>query len=159
MDKKLRDEIFLKEALKLARRAFFVGEVPVGAVVVKDGTIIGRGFNQKESLKDPTAHAEIVAIREACSVLGDWRLEGCTLFCTLEPCVMCCGAIIQARIDRVVYCAADPKFGGVESLYNLLSDKRSNHVVQYQRKDVKEAVELLRRFFKKLREGEVPESG
>ena len=146
------DLFFLKEALKEAEKAFGYGEVPIGAVVVKDGEVISRGFNRKEFLQDPTAHAEVVAIREAARRLNSWRLEGCTLYSTVEPCVMCCGAIIQSRIDKVVYAVPDPKFGGVESLYSLLSDERSNHRPEIVKLELKEAEELLRRFFKILRE-------
>ncbi|WP_457679287.1 nucleoside deaminase [Thermovibrio sp.] len=142
---------FLKEALKEAKKAFSYGEVPIGAVIVKDGEVISRGFNRKEFLQDPTAHAEIVAIREASRKLNSWRLTGCTLYSTVEPCVMCCGAIIQSRIERVVYAVPDPKFGGVESLFNLLSDERSNHRPEVLKVELKEAEELLKSFFKLLR--------
>ncbi len=147
----MEDLFFLKEALKEAQKAFSYGEVPVGAVVVKDGSIISRAFNRKEFLQDPTAHAEILAIREASRKLGSWRLTGCTLYSTVEPCVMCAGAIIQCRVERVVYAVADPKFGGVESLYSILSDPRSNHRPQVLRVELPQAAELLRKFFKLLR--------
>ena len=146
------DYQFLLEALKEAKKAFKYGEVPIGAVVVKDGKIISRAFNRKEFLQDPTAHAEILAIREASRKLNSWRLNGCTLYSTVEPCIMCCGAIIQSRIDRVVYSIPDPKFGGVESLYKILEDKRVNHRPEVNRIYIKEAEELLRKFFKLLRE-------
>ena len=153
------DKIFLLHALSEAKKAFYLGEVPVGAVIVKDGKIISKGFNSKEFLQKSTAHAEIIAIERACEKLGSWRLEGCTLYTTLEPCIMCCGAILQARIERVVYSAKDPKFGGVESLYRLLDDERLNHRVKVERIELKEAEELLKRFFRYLRSGEVPEPG
>lgn len=146
------DYQFLLEALKEAKKAFKYGEVPIGAVVVKDGKIISRAFNRKEFLQDPTAHAEILAIRKASRKLNSWRLNGCTLYSTVEPCIMCCGAIIQSRIDRVVYSIPDPKFGGVESLYKILEDKRVNHRPEVNRIYIKEAEELLKKFFKLLRE-------
>ncbi len=142
---------FLQEALSEARKAFSYGEVPIGALVVKDGEIISRAFNRKEFLQDPTAHAEILAIREASRKLNSWRLNGCTLYSTVEPCVMCCGAIIQSRISRVVYSVPDPKFGGVESLYSILSDERNNHRPVVEKVELPEAAELLKEFFKRLR--------
>ncbi len=142
---------FLQEALSEARKAFSYGEVPIGALIVKDGEIISRAFNRKEFLQDPTAHAEILAIREASRKLNSWRLNGCTLYSTVEPCVMCCGAIIQSRISRVVYSVPDPKFGGVESLYSILSDERNNHRPVVERVELPEAAELLKEFFKRLR--------
>jgi tRNA(adenine34) deaminase len=121
------DEYFMRQALKLAEQAYANQEVPVGAVVVYEGRVIGKGYNQRQSLNDPTAHAEVLAITAAASSLGDWRLSGATLYVTLEPCIMCSGAIILSRVDRVVYGASDPKAGAVESLYKLLSDDRLNH--------------------------------
>ncbi|WP_456342562.1 nucleoside deaminase [Thermovibrio sp.] len=147
----MEDLLFLNEALKEAEKAFSYGEVPVGAVIVKDGRIISRAFNRKEFLQDPTAHAEILAIREASRKLNSWRLTGCTLYSTVEPCAMCAGAIIQARVERVVYAVADPKFGGVESLFKILSDRRVNHRPEVVKIELEEAVELLRSFFKLLR--------
>ena len=146
------DYQFLLEALEEAKKAFKYGEVPIGAVVVKDGKIVSRAFNRKEFLQDPTAHAEIIAIREASRKLNSWRLNGCTLYSTVEPCIMCCGAIIQSRIDRIVYSIPDQKFGGVESLYKILEDKRVNHRPEVNKIYVKEAEELLKKFFKLLRE-------
>jgi len=121
------DSYFMGRALKLAEEAFENDEVPVGAVIVHENKIIGRGYNQRQMLSDPTAHAEILAITAAAEAMNDWRLSGTTLYVTLEPCVMCAGAIILARIDRVVYAARDPKAGAVESLYKILSDDRLNH--------------------------------
>ncbi len=121
------DEYFMREALKLAERAFAENEVPVGAVIVRDGVIIGKGYNQREMLNDPTAHAEMIAITSAATAVEDWRLNDCTLYVTLEPCLMCAGAIVLARIGRIVYGADDPKAGAVRSLYNVLEDKRLNH--------------------------------
>ena len=114
-------------ALDQARRAMAQDEVPVGAVIVHDGRAIAAAHNSRESLHDPTAHAEMIAITQAASALNDWRLEGCTLYVTLEPCPMCAGAIVQARIPQVVYGATDPKAGAVQTLYQLLSDRRLNH--------------------------------
>ena len=148
----MEDILFLKEALKEARKAFSFGEVPVGAVVVKNGEVVARAFNRKEFLQDPTAHAELLAIREASRKLRSWRLSGCCLYSTLEPCVMCCGAIIQSRLDRVVYAVADPKFGAVESLFTILSEPKNNHRVKAERLDLPEAEALLKTFFKNLRE-------
>lgn len=121
------DDAFMRVALRLAEQAFEVDEVPVGAAVVRDGKVIGKGFNQRQMLNDPTAHAEILAITAAAEAIGDWRLEDCTLYVTLEPCLMCAGAIVLARIARVVYGADDPKAGAVKSLYQVLADGRLNH--------------------------------
>jgi tRNA(adenine34) deaminase len=121
---------YMRLALVEAQTALAEDEVPIGAVIVRDGRVIGTGHNQREMLKDPTAHAEMIAITQAAATLGDWRLEDCTLYVTLEPCPMCCGAILQARIAVVVYGAADPKAGAVESLFRLLSDNRLNHRCQ-----------------------------
>ncbi|WP_145250313.1 tRNA adenosine(34) deaminase TadA [Aeoliella mucimassa] len=121
------DERFMREALRQAAAAVEVGEVPVGAVVVRDGDIVAAAHNQRETLHDPTAHAEMIAITQAAAALGSWRLAGCTLYVTLEPCPMCAGAIVNSRLPRVVYGAIDPKAGAVESLYQLLTDARLNH--------------------------------
>ena len=117
----------MRAALEQAEQAMAVGEVPVGAVVVREDRIIAAAHNQRETLHDPTAHAEIIAITQAAAALCDWRLERCTLYVTLEPCPMCAGAILQARVPVVVYGATDPKAGAVQSLMNLLGDKRLNH--------------------------------
>lgn len=114
-------------ALELARQAFDEDEVPVGAVIVQHDQIIGTGYNQREQLHDPTAHAEMIAITQAAEFLGDWRLLDCTLYCTLEPCPMCAGAIVQARLPSVVYGTTDPKAGACVSLYQILNDSRLNH--------------------------------
>ena len=114
-------------ALEEARRAESDGEVPIGALVVLDGRIVGRGRNQVIAASDPTAHAEILALREAAAALGNYRLTGATLYVTLEPCAMCCGAAVNARVARVVYGATDPKAGAAQSLYRLLEDRRLNH--------------------------------
>jgi tRNA(adenine34) deaminase len=123
----LTDADCMREALALAAQAQAVGEVPVGAVVVRDGEIVGRGFNRPISSKDPTAHAEIVAMRDAAARLGNYRLAGCDLFVTLEPCIMCSGAMMHARINRVVFGARDPKTGACGSVLDLFADGRVNH--------------------------------
>ena len=124
------DQYFMGEALRQAQRAYMKQEVPVGAVIVHEGRVIARAHNQREGLHDPTAHAEMIAITQAAESLGSWRLEGCSLYVTLEPCPMCAGAIIQARIPLVVYGATDPKAGAVRTLYRLLEDTRLNHTCQ-----------------------------
>jgi tRNA(adenine34) deaminase len=124
------EEAFMRAALEEAERGLLGGEVPVGAVVVQDGAIVGGAHNAPIALNDPTAHAEILALREAGRKLGNYRLTGATLYVTVEPCPMCCGAVLQARVARVVYGAADPKAGAVESLYQLLDDARVNHRVE-----------------------------
>lgn len=146
------DELFMREALAEARKAFAKDEVPVGAVVVKDGRVIGRGHNLRETLKDPTAHAEIIALREAAGEVGSWRLNGTTVYVTLEPCPMCAGALVLARIERLVFGAYDPKAGAVASLMGILSDERLNHQVEYTGGVLaKESQDLLREFFKERR--------
>jgi tRNA(adenine34) deaminase len=117
----------MRQALNEARAALAVDEVPVGAVIVCQGRVIAAAHNQRETLNDPTAHAEIIAITQAAAALESWRLEDCTMYVTLEPCPMCAGAIVQARMPRVIYGAIDPKAGAVESLYQILSDPRLNH--------------------------------
>ena len=123
-------EYFMDLALKEAARAFDVDEVPIGCVIVREGRVIGRAHNQRELLHDPTAHAEIIAITQAAEALGDWRLTETTLYVTLEPCLMCAGAIVLGRIPRVVFGVRDPKGGAVRSLYETLEDKRLNHQVE-----------------------------
>lgn len=126
------DQLFMRAALDLARQAALAGEVPVGAVVVKDGEIVGRGSNAPISRHDPSAHAEILALRDAALHLGNYRLVGCELFVTLEPCVMCVGAMFHARISRVVFGAPDPKTGAAGSLLDLFAETRLNHHAQVQ---------------------------
>jgi len=121
------DQSLMRAALQQAHLAQQAGEVPIGCVVVRDGEIIASAHNRRILDSDPTAHAEILAIRAAAETIGDWRLEGCHLVVTLEPCCMCAGAIVLARLDRLVYGAADPKAGGVETLYEICSDDRLNH--------------------------------
>jgi tRNA(adenine34) deaminase len=123
----VNDETFMREALSLARRAAEAGEVPVGAVVVKDAAVIGRGHNRPVSGRDPTAHAEIIALRNAAQNVGNYRLADCSLYVTLEPCAMCAGAIMHARIGRVIYGTPDPKSGACGSVVNLFAEDRLNH--------------------------------
>jgi tRNA(adenine34) deaminase len=142
------DEELMAVALDEARRGLAAGEVPVGAVVVVGGEIVGRAHNAPVALSDPTAHAEVLALREAARTAGNYRLTGATLVTTVEPCAMCCGAALHARVARVVYGAADPKAGAVESLYRLLDDARLNHRVKAQGGvRAREAAELLTTFF------------
>jgi tRNA(adenine34) deaminase len=121
------DAIYMRQALDQARNAWALGEVPVGAIVVKDGEIIATGFNQPIGTHDPTAHAEIMALRAAAAILGNYRLPGCELFVTLEPCAMCSGAMLHARLARVVYGASDPKTGACGSIVNLFEQNQLNH--------------------------------
>ena len=144
---------FMNFALEQARQGGEKGEVPVGAVVVHDNQIIGSGYNQREKLQSPTAHAEIFAIENASRALGNWRLTECDLYVTLEPCVMCAGAILQARLRRVVFGCLDPKAGAVVSLYRLCEDQRLNHQVPaLGRVLAEECAILLSEFFTLLRE-------
>ena len=121
---------WMRRALDQARRAFEADEVPIGAVVVHEEQVIGEGFNQREMLSDPTAHAEMIAITQAAQALGSWRLDGCALYVTLEPCPMCAGAIVQARLPLVVYGCTDPKAGACDTLYRITTDPRLNHRAQ-----------------------------
>ena len=142
----------MQAALDEALAADEAGEVPVGAVVVREGRIIGRGHNQRETLHDPTAHAEMLAITAAASHLGDWRLSGCTLYVTLEPCAMCAGAIVLARVDRLVFATDDPKTGACGSLYTITTDPRSNHQVSVTRGVMEgPCAAVLRDFFARQR--------
>jgi tRNA(adenine34) deaminase len=144
----------MRRALELAQRAAQLGEVPVGAVVYEtaSGRTVGEGYNRRHLDKDPTAHAELLAIRQAAFTLGDWRLSGCTLAVTLEPCPMCAGLIVNARLGRLLYGAADPKAGAVETLYRLTEDPRLNHrVTPIGGVLAEQASELLTSFFKGLR--------
>jgi len=146
------DAYWMKKALNQARKAEALGEVPIGAVIIKDGTILGRGFNQRECKNDPSAHAEMIAVRQASKKLNAWRLTGTTLYVTLEPCPMCMGAILLARMDRVVFGCLDPKAGAAGSLYNLAEDRRFNHRVELAGGVLKEECsEILSNFFRKLR--------
>ncbi|ACL70825.1 tRNA adenosine(34) deaminase TadA [Halothermothrix orenii] len=156
------DEDFMELALEEARKALALEEVPIGAVVVCNGEIVGSGHNLKETENDPTAHAEIVAIRDAARKLSSWRLNECQLYVTIEPCPMCAGAIMQARLQRVVYGAVDPKAGVAGSLYNLLQDNRFNHTVELKSGVLAaECRQIIKDFFSELRQtrGRVGESG
>ena len=147
------DRRFMEQALAEARKALASDDVPVGAVVVRDGQIIGRGCNQREKLADPTAHAELIALTAAAAAIGHWRLEGCTLYVTLEPCPMCAGALVLARLDRLVFGAFDPKSGACGSLYNIPQDPRLNHRLEVAGGVLAEpCAELLRDFFRRQRE-------
>ena len=146
------DDYFMREALRQAARADEAGEVPVGAVIVRDGVMIARAHNQRERLKDPTAHAEMVALTQAAAALDAWRLTGCTLYVTVEPCVMCAGAMVLARVTRLVYGADDPKAGACASLYRIPSDPRLNHSIETVSGVLaEESSELLREFFRARR--------
>ena len=146
-------EFFMREALKEAQKAYDQAEVPIGAVVVLNGEIIGRGYNIREKEQDATLHAEIKAIRQANQHLGSWRLEDCELFVTLEPCPMCSGAMILARLKKVTFGAFDPKAGTAGTFMNLLQDERFNHRVEVEQGILEdECKEILQTFFKGLRE-------
>ncbi len=148
----MRDEYFMEQALMMARKALRHKEVPIGAVVVRDHVIIARGHNLTRTFHDPTAHAELIAIRRATEVLKDWRLTGCTLYCTVEPCVQCAGACLLSRVSRLVFGCRDPKAGAVRSLYTLCSDARLNHQVEITEGVLRVKAEtLLRSFFQSLR--------
>jgi tRNA(adenine34) deaminase len=148
------DNKFMLEALKEAELAKAKGEVPVGAIIVRNGQVIGRGHNLREKMRSPLAHAELLAIDEASLTLNSWRLEDCTIYVTLEPCPMCAGAIIQSRIERLVYGASDPKGGCAGTIINLVEDERFNHQVSENISGImgKEAAEQLSSFFQELRE-------
>ncbi|MCB9011226.1 MAG: nucleoside deaminase [Actinobacteria bacterium] len=147
-----RDEHFMRLALREAVAAGEQGDVPIGAVVVKDGEVVGTGRNEREARPDPTAHAEVLALRAAALTLGGWRLQGAVLYCTLEPCPMCAGAIQQARIARVVYGAPDHKIGSAGSVVNILQDARLLHRVEVQSGVLAaDSLEVMRRFFEDRR--------
>lgn len=146
------DEKFMKKALKEAKKAYALDEVPIGCVIVYGGKIIARGYNRRNTDKSTLAHAEIIAIKKATKKLGDWRLEGCTMYITLEPCQMCAGAIVQARVDRVVIGSMNKKAGCAGSVINLLDMKEFNHQVELTRGVLEEeSSTMLSEFFKELR--------
>jgi tRNA(adenine34) deaminase len=146
------DERWMGEALRQAAAALEKDEVPVGCIVVHNGRVVGRAHNQRETLQDPTAHAEMIAITQAAEALSSWRLAGRTLYVTLEPCIMCAGAMILARIDRVVYGAKDPKAGAVDSVFHILDERRLNHRVQITGGVLSEACgQILTEFFRTKR--------
>lgn len=153
MTKQSDDERFMREAYKQAKKAYALGEVPIGCVIVHDGKIIGRGYNRRNTDKSTLSHAEITAIRKASKVIGDWRLEECTLYVTLEPCQMCAGAIVQARIPRVVMACMNPKAGCAGSVLNILEMEGFNHQVNVRRGVMEEECSrMLSGFFRELRE-------
>lgn len=146
-------EKYMKEALKQAKKAYALGEVPIGCVIVHEGKIIGRGYNRRNTDKNTLSHAEITAIRKASKIIGDWRLEECTLYVTLEPCQMCAGAIVQARIPEVVMGCMNPKAGCAGSILNILEMPQFNHQVTVSRGILEEECsEMLKTFFTELRE-------
>jgi len=149
------DEHYMRLALEEARAATDRDEVPVGCVVVHEGRVIARGHNQRESLGDPTAHAEIVALRQAAAALGTWHLEGTTLYVTVEPCCMCAGALVNARVGRLVYGIGQPKSGACESLYNIPQDPRLNHRLEVRSGVLAEEARALLREFFRVRRGQV----
>ena len=150
-----KDEFFMKQAILLAQKARDEGEVPVGALVVKDGEIIGSGYNLRETHRMATAHAEILAIEEACRRIGSWRLEGCTIYVTLEPCPMCAGALINSRIDRVVFGAKDAKAGCLGSVINFNSYPFNHAFEVTEGVCESECVELLGEFFRSARKNNI----
>lgn len=148
----LPNERFMQEALKEAKKGFLKNEVPVGAVLVKDGRIIARSYSKVKTLKDPTAHAEILVIKKAAKKLINERLNGCILYVTLEPCAMCAGALVLARVEKIFYGAAEPKTGGIKSVFRITSSKKLNHRIKSEGGVLaKESSGLLRKFFKARR--------
>jgi tRNA(adenine34) deaminase len=146
------DELWMEEALRCAQRALEAGEVPVGAVVVRDGGIVGRGWNRNITDSDPTAHAEVIALREAGATVGNHRLEDCALFVTIEPCAMCAGALVHARIQRLVYGADDPKAGAVHSVLQVLNHPQLNHKTEVRSGVLAgRSAEVLQTFFRNRR--------
>ncbi len=153
-DQEKTDERYMREAIRQARKAYAIGDVPIGCVIVRDGEVIARGYNRRSYDKDPLAHAELRAIKKASRKLGDWRLEGCTLYVTLEPCPMCAGAIVQARIDRVVIGCMSPKSGCAGSVMNLLQEPEFNHQADLTTGVLEEDCSaLMTGFFQDLRKG------
>ncbi|MCB6201465.1 tRNA adenosine(34) deaminase TadA [Extibacter muris] len=147
------DEKFMKEAIRQARKAYALNETPIGCVIVYEGKIIGRGYNRRNTDKNTLAHAEITAIRKASRKIGDWRLEGCTLYVTLEPCPMCAGAIVQSRMDRVVVGCMNPKAGCAGSVLNVLQTKGFNHQTELTTGVCQEECSgMMKSFFKELRQ-------
>lgn len=146
------DDVYMKMAIDQAFLAEEGGDVPIGCVIVYDGRVIAKACNQREMLNDPTAHAEILALTQAAAALETWRLHGCTMYVTLEPCPMCAGALVLARMDRVVYGCEDPKTGAVKSLYNITQDERLNHLVEVTGGVMEDdCVSVLRGFFRRRR--------
>lgn len=144
---------YMKEAIRQAKKAYALGEVPIGCVIVHEGKIIGRGYNRRTTEKNPLAHAEMIAIRKASRKLGDWRLEGCRMYVTLEPCQMCAGAIVQARMEKVVIGCMNPKAGCAGSILDLLREEAFNHQAEVETGVLEtECSEMMKAFFKELRE-------
>ena len=147
-----KDVVFMQEALSLAKKAKDLDEVPIGAVIVFNDKIIAKGYNQRNTKKNPLAHAEIQAIEEAAKVIGDWRLEGCSIYVTLEPCPMCAGAIVQARIDKIIFGTRNPKAGCGGSIINILDEPKFNHQVEIVEGICQEECsKILKDFFAKMR--------
>ena len=152
MNDSKEDQLYMKVAIEQAQIAEENGDVPIGAVVVYQNQIIGRAYNQREQLQDPTAHAEIITLTQAAAFLENWRLHGCTMYVTLEPCPMCAGALVLARIDRLIYGCDDPKTGAIKSLYNIVTDERLNHTINVTSGVLAEECSgLLQQFFRRRR--------
>jgi len=152
MNNNKEDERFMRAAIEAARIAEDNGDVPIGAVIVCENRIIGRAYNQREQLKDPTAHAEIIALTQAAAARQSWRLNGCTMYVTLEPCPMCAGALVLSRMDRLVFGCGDPKSGACGSLYNIVDDERLNHRLEVAAGVLaEECREQLQNFFEQKR--------
>ena len=148
-----QDEKYMKEAIRQAKKAYALGEVPIGCVIVYDGNIIGRGYNRRTIEHNVLSHAEIIAIRKACKKMGDWRLEGCTMYVTLEPCQMCAGAIVQSRMKKVFIGCMNPKAGCAGSVLNLLQMEEFNHQVEIETGVLgDECSQMMKHFFQELRE-------
>jgi len=153
MSNKKEDQQFMKAAIKAATIAEENGDIPIGAVIVYKNQIIARAYNQREQLRDPTAHAEIIALTQAAAFVESWRLNGCTMYVTLEPCPMCAGALVLARVDRLVYGCDDPKAGACKSLYNIVQDERLNHRLEVTSGVLQEQCrQQLQEFFSRRRE-------
>jgi len=149
-----QDEQYMRQAIEAAKIAQENGDVPIGAVVVYENHVIGRAYNQREQLADPTAHAEIIALTQAAAFIESWRLNGCTIYVTLEPCAMCAGALVLGRLDRLVYGCEDPKAGACGSLYNIVQDERLNHRLEITSGVLAdECAKLLQDFFRQKRSG------
>lgn len=152
MNDNKKDQLYMKMAIEQAQIAEENGDVPIGAVIVYQDQIIGKAYNQRELLQDPTAHAEIIALTQAAAFLESWRLHGCTMYVTLEPCTMCAGALVLSRIDRLVYGCDDPKTGAVKSLYKIVNDERLNHTINVTSGVLaEECTSLLQQFFSRRR--------
>ncbi|MFH1700402.1 MAG: tRNA adenosine(34) deaminase TadA [Candidatus Zixiibacteriota bacterium] len=148
IDENFDNNFWMRMAIQEAQKAYQIGEVPVGAVIILENQLLGRGYNQTERLKDPTAHAEILAITSACEIIGDWRLENAIMYSTLEPCSMCAGAAVLARIKKIVFGPSDPKFGACGSIFNIPTDPRLNHRIELESRVMADEIsEMMRSFF------------